>query len=160
MTNQEYVDAMDKHETQMDAIATRIEKSQSYLGMDHSPKFQRKLLLVQGIVLLALAAYVIFFHNPKGQADEVVVPFKQHIEILNSEIKQIRDQQKADSLDRLVIIRQIDTLNQERQRINQDVKAANQKLQTVKQEYAKINARYNDVSTDSLSRLFAERFGK
>jgi uncharacterized membrane protein YdfJ with MMPL/SSD domain len=160
MTYQEYSDAMDQHETKMDAIATRMEKAQSYSGMDHSPKFQKKLLWVQSIVLLLLIVYVIFFYKPKGQNGEVVVPFKQHMEILNSEIKQIRDQQKSDSLDRMVIVRQIDTLYQERQRINQDIKAANQKLQSVKQEYEKINARYNDVSADSLSRLFAERFGK
>ena len=119
-----------------------------------------KMMLIALVILLVLSviAFVALFSRPGKQ--DATIPFKAHMEVLAAEIKELQARQRADSVDRASLLRKIDTLAWERTAINEAIHQTETKINTIKKEYEKINVRYNDVSDDSLARLFADRFGR
>jgi peptidoglycan hydrolase CwlO-like protein len=119
----------------------------------------KTLLIVQWIMIVAVVILAVFlFGKNKKASDEVIVPFKEHINFLDQQIKSLHKQQSFDSVVRLVVLEQIDSINRQRMEVSSEIAQIDRHLSKFEKQYEKVDHRYTGVPTDSIQRLFSGRF--
>jgi uncharacterized protein YlxW (UPF0749 family) len=122
--------------------------------------FQKRMkrIAIIGVSVLILLLIAVFFLGRKSKST-TEVPFKEHDKLLVNEINELRKKEKQDSLDRISLYRQVDSLRYERQLYDKAFLRIDKRINTIQTGYEKISVRYADASTDSLNGL-RSRFGK
>lgn len=129
---------------------------------DFIQNVQKKLSLThKNIYTIGAIVFAIIFWMIKlnGNVDAGAKLYKEMNKQLNSEIKDLKKQIKSDSLDRIAIFKQIDSLHAQRSKYDQSLQQIDNRLNSIKTGYDKIPAKYTNVTLDSLNKL-RTRFGQ
>lgn len=113
-------------------------------------------LLALAVVIIAIVFWCMKLNSGVSEANKL---YKAINKALDQDIKVLKKQVKADSLERIAIYKKIDSLQGERLKYDESLQRIDNRLNNIKTGYEKITVRYTDLIIDSLNKL-RSRFGQ